>query len=165
MSHPRPSVIVRFLPLAYLAVLVGGCLAVRMFWHPFGEASRYQPPPFATAADARKTLTMPLPDEATNIRFAGYHEWIAMDEILRFDAPIDVCINHAIELYPNERFEVVSDEDLRRVLPPSASELPDSGWFDLANATDVVTIGSHAAPHGRVWVDRARGVFYSQRTD
>lgn len=82
------------------------------------EASIYESPMFANATEARKHLKIPLPDEAVNIRFAGCREWIAADDVLRFEAPVDVCLKHAGVMFPGTPLTPIASKDLPQASPP-----------------------------------------------
>jgi hypothetical protein len=44
-----------------------------------------------TLEQARKDLRFPLPDEASDIYYARYAQWISYDFIVKFKAPVEIC--------------------------------------------------------------------------
>ncbi len=137
------------------------------YFDPFRniEASIYESPVFVTSLEARKYLTILLPDEARNIQFAGYREWIAAEDLIRFEAPTDVCLKHAAMISTDMQLVPIITQDLAlSTTQPFGSNFKDSSWFDLAKATNVVHGGggSHKA---EIWIDQDRVVFYYHYTD
>ena len=149
--------------LLCLAAWLGGCWYVSSKAMP--EASIYESPVFATVAEARKHLSIPLPDEAKNIQFAGYREWIAAEDLMRFMAPVEVCLKHAAVISPGKQLTPLSAQELAiSTRQTFGRNFKDSSWFDLSKATNVVHVGggSHKA---EIWIDQDRGVFYYLYTD
>jgi hypothetical protein len=154
---------VLFFSMLGFALVVGACCFMPNPMHT--EASIYESPAFATATEARKHLAIALPDEATNIRFSGYRQWIAADDIMRFEAPVEVCLQHATMMLSGRKLEPLDGKDLAEVATrPISSNFQDVSWFDLAKATNVVHArgGSHQPA---IWIDQDRGTFYYHMTD
>jgi len=126
------------------------------------DASIYESPAFLTASEARKHIAVSLPDEATNIRFAGYREWIAADDYLRFEAPVDVCLKHAAVMMPKSPLQQHQDRSSSAGTHPSSLHLKDLSWFDLKRATNVVSARDGMKA---LFIDQDRGVFYYRFTD
>jgi hypothetical protein len=153
--------------LAFTLIGLAFFVASGIFLNPFRniEASIYESPVFANAAEARKHITISLPDEATNIRFAGYREWLAVEDLMRFEAPTDTCLKHAELVLPGKEILPINAEDLARAArQPFGSHFKDSSWFDLHKATNVVHI-SGGPSQAEIWIDQDRGVLYYRMTD
>jgi hypothetical protein len=127
-----------------------------------------------------------LPESASNVEFAFYGEWVALTELIRFEAPVEDCIATAqrwIEAYnkdnPNRTVQGI------RSLPDvvgvtklgDGPEIPVYGWPDIGTGPLQATwfkpqeirqgvvagnIGSHQPT---IWVDTDNGVFYYRYTD
>src|SRR5688500_1625741 len=77
---------------------------------PMNDLHVYEPAAFATAAEAAKGCGIPVPPEAKNIRVAGWSQWVAREDYLRFEAPAPVCLRHAAVLVPGEALAPVSSD-------------------------------------------------------
>ena len=67
-----------------------------------------------TIEQARKDLRFPLPDEASDIYYAHYAQWIAYDFIVKFKAPVEICKSHAMLLV--EQYNE-NEKDINRHIP------------------------------------------------
>lgn len=108
---------------------------------------------------------VPLPPEASNIRVAGYQQWIEFVQYVRFEAPVEVCLEYAAAVIPGAALQPVDEYQLERdARPLREGVLQNFGWFDLAEAQNVIG-ASRRGPHENVYVDQDRGVFYYRVTD
>src|SRR4029079_16400627 len=96
--------------IAVAVVLV--CVLVAVFNYFAPSLYVYEPPAFATAAEASKHIRMPFPPEATNIRFAEWAQFIAHEEYLRFEAPVPVCLRAAAALVQGEPLSPITADQL-----------------------------------------------------
>jgi hypothetical protein len=118
-----------------------------------------------SAAEAASFASIPIPPEATNIRIAGYSQWIQYEQYVRFEAPVAVCLRHAAAVVPGEPLTPVGQDELKSSrLPVRQDVFLDFSWFDLRNASSVAGAGGGPS-QPRVWVDQDRGVFYYRKTD
>ncbi len=141
--------------------LVGACSCIPNQTHT--DAPIYELPLFATAAEARKHIQVPLPDAASNIRYASYHEWVAAEVYLRFEAPVDVCLNQAAELLPKKSLSISANARANNLIPfPKSPQFKDLSWYDLGEVKNVV---SATEGHISIFIDQDRGVFYYHYTD
>lgn len=118
-----------------------------------------------TASEAESMTDLKLPPQATNIRAAQYRQWIEYAQYLRFEAPVDVCLQYASTVVPAAATQPADEFDLvsqARLIRPGAFE--DFSWFDLDKAQNAVTAGGGPS-QPQVWVDQNRGVFYYRKTD
>jgi hypothetical protein len=118
-----------------------------------------------SASKAESITGLKVPPEAANIRAATFHQWIETAQYLRFEAPVDVCLQYAslVNSGPvTQRADEYSLKDGVHLLRPEV--FGDFSWFDLDKAQDVVTDGGGPSVP-QVWVDRSRGVFYYRLTD
>jgi hypothetical protein len=122
--------------------------------------------------DARKGLMFPLPDEATEIQYACFSEWIAYEFVLKFKSPVEVCKSHALLLLKQHN-EEYPDRSVPVALTPIAG-LPESvtlhpsleaDWFDAFNIKQGVCAESFGSHDRAIWVDTERGLFYCRVTD
>lgn len=152
--------------IAVPAVVVAGVVAFRIATVPmYGDPHVHEPAAIATAADASEACGIPLPPEARNIRVAGWSQWIAHEDYLRFEAPVAVCLRHAAVLVPGTALAPVSAEQLAlEARRRDRGILRDLSWFDLGAARNVVGAGG-GSQCPRVWVDQVRGVLYYRLTD
>src|SRR5512140_1713690 len=120
----------------------------------------YEPAAFATAADAFQGCGIPIPPEAKNIRVAGWSQWIAHEDYVRFEAPVPVCLRHAAVLVPGEALAPVPPDRLAAdARPPQPGIFRDLSWFDLGAAQNVVGAGG-GSQRPQVWGGQNRGVLY-----
>lgn len=147
-----------FIGLIGYACFVASCY----FVDPFkSDNPIYESPVFATASEARKHVGTPLPDEAVNIQLASYREWIAAEDYLQFEAPVEVCLEHAAKLFPN--LQLAAEPIPEYFLPfPKNSHFQDLSWFDLGKAGSVLSVSQG---NKTIFIDQERGVFYYHMTD
>ncbi len=130
---------------------------------PFHDFRVYEPALFETAADAGSGSLFPL--EAKNIRVASWSHWIAHEQYMRFEAPVPVCLQHAVVLVSGEELEPVPADQLASDdIPPASGIFRDITWFDLGAAQNVVGAGG-GSNRPQVWVDQNRGVLYYRLLD
>lgn len=106
-----------------------------------------------------------IPPTATQIRIAGYRQWLQYERYIRFEAPVADCENTASSILAGEALTPVGAEELSFVVTTvRPSVFRDFSWFDLQNAKNVVT-GGGGPGKPYVWIDRDRGVFYYKVAD
>ncbi len=117
--------------------------------------------------EARKTCPIPLPDAAREIRYATYRFFASHETLVRFEAPADVCRQHA--------HTVVADWKRNLLDPPTKEPLPlvklsgnppslkstrlDAPWFDIQNIKN----GFHSGGITGIpefWIDTDRNIFF-----
>ena len=122
---------------------------------------------------ARKELKLPLPDEATDIYYAHYHQMISYMFMVKFSAPLDVCKSHALDII--QRFNE-NNPDLHINLEFSAIAEPPAGdgnlapplnvtWFDTHNIKNGFMIAGNGLSQPSIWIDADRNLFYYSLTD
>jgi len=136
-----------------------------------------------TVTEARGCVSVPLPDEASDISFYGYRCWQAVNDNLRFHAPQKVCLSHLKTIFDDwaksgefHKVDAAATQPTtitrqERPRPPSNTDHSatrrgdsDRAWFN----PDDIRNGVHAGggPHTpEVWVDLDRGIFYYRMTD
>ena len=139
------------------------------------ETGAYEPPMFATAAEAIKACGIKLPAEARNVRVVTRKEWLEYEEYVRFEGPVSACLSHASDVVKGEPLLPIPSSGLQRqagpiMFPPpapprkgdplSAGIGQEPGWWDLSSAINVVGAGGDAPDKPQVWVDQTRGVYY-----
>jgi hypothetical protein len=136
----------------------------------------YQTPKPLSVEEARRRLTLPLPDSAKNVQFASYREWVAALDFLRFEAPVaDCCIiakkivaQHNAEnpdrqvkgLRPLDRTDRNNDPEVMSTSSPLS--VP---WFDPQSIQKGFVAGETHSNTPSIWIDAEHGVFYYQYTD
>jgi hypothetical protein len=141
------------------------------------ETRVYEPPMFATGAEATKACGIKLPAEARNVQVVTRKEWLEYEEYVRFEGPVSACLSHASDVVDGEPLLPVPASQLqpRNGLPSTAASEgpiqpgnfgprpiglgPAPGWFDLSSAINVVGAGG-GSRKPQVWVDQTRGVYY-----
>lgn len=117
--------------------------------------------------EARKTCPIPLPDAATNIRYATYRFFASHETLVRFEAPPDVCRQHV--------HTVVADWKSNLLDPPTKEPRPltkltgsppslkstrlEAPWFDIQNIKN----GFHSGGITGIpefWIDTDRNLFF-----
>jgi hypothetical protein len=161
------------------ALLVWGYSALRSFLaHDefFGSAGK-----FVTKADspltleqARNNLRFPLPDEASDIYYAHYSQWIAYDFIVKFKAPVETCKSHAmllVEQYNKNEGNVDRRIPLKFIditEPPLMEQIDQTlnvDWFDVHNIKNGLMISGNNPSQPSIWIDVDRNLFYYRLTD
>ncbi len=122
--------------------------------------------------EARSQVSFPLPDEAVNIMFAEYQEWMAYEFLLKFEAPVDACKAHArLLLKQDNRDNPDSPVSVElRPLTASPQAVPPSPplnatWFDVENIEQGLTGGEGGSHRPTIWIDTERGLVYYLLTD
>lgn len=163
--------------IASCALLFGGFSIIRSFLiHDefLGPADN-----FVTKVDfpltleqARKHLTFPLPDEATDIYYAHYAQWIAYDFMVKFTAPFEQCKSHAIyliEKYNEENPDRKMPSELTIIaelpLPEDTSDPINITWFDVHNIKNGFIIATGGSLQPTIWIDADRNTFYYRLMD
>ncbi len=117
---------------------------------------------------------IPLPPTARNIRYRLRRQWIELDETVRFEAPVDVCIAHADTVIKacQARFGSeypVEQKTLAKMHPPEGAmnsyRSSSPAWFDVWNIVNGLEAGGGGTLRPKIWIDTDRGVFYYQLTD
>ena len=139
-------------------------MVVWFAWEMFGLHVE-EPRGPVSASKAQSFAAIRIPAEATNIRIAGFRQWIQYQQFVRFEAPNAVCLRTATEIVPGEKLVAVSSDELAHVSGPVRKGVfHDFSWFDLRKATNVVEAGGGPSKP-RVWVDQDRGIFYYCKGD
>jgi len=132
--------------------------------------------PLSLAQARQKNCPIDLPNGADNVCFAAYSEWLAFEVYVKFDAPLDICKCHAIQLLKKHN-EKVPDRavplELRILKAPLYPIKPgpplNIRWFDL----DAIKHGFFAGGEGPnsgahqpfIWIDSDGNTFYYLCTD
>jgi hypothetical protein len=168
VTRKKRSAIIVLVCLGLIAIPLAWCVGGWLSW---GSPVEWGPMSVGQAR-AKLAASLPefpaLPDEARNVRYAGWGAGVGYEDCLRFEAPPEVCKAYA------ERFTrdwVDEDEwpctlkELRdRPQPVRLSELR-IGWFDIHQITrGFATVDSYPMRR-EVWVDMDRGVFYWKDSD
>lgn len=163
-----------------LGILLLASGAALFFTHQFTESLFNAPPEdFAHALSepislevARQELGIPLPENATNILYAQYAQWIAYEFMLKFEAPLDVCKSHALLLI--ERHNTNAPDRLvpagLRKLKETPAAIPPSPplnvtWFDVHKIKKGFVGGAFGSHQPTIWIDADRGILYYRYTD
>ena len=117
-------------------------------------------------AEAEALCPIALPEGATNIQYAVWSLWQASQTFVRFEAPVEVCLQHAEDILKSY------SRNLERVLTHTNASGPISmpllispgalnlTWFDLPKFTAGLEYKLITMPTPTVWVDTNRGCFY-----
>ena len=119
---------------------------------------------------ANRGIKFPLPVNARNIQYADYGFGMAFTLLVRFDAPVADCLEHAetvLRWHDKDRDKVVSypREEVDHVETVNAFMLEPAPWFNPSSITHGLHIGGPGSSVPEIWVDRDRGVFYYKETD
>jgi len=127
----------------------------------FSETIRQDAP--LTVERARQIgCPIPLPEDATRVRFAVYHHWGKSETYLRFNADTAICKEWVATILDANKG---SPEQVRLqniTTPPvikSWGELGPLTWFNISR----IMVGSFSTggPRGpEIWIDNDRGIFY-----
>lgn len=122
-----------------------------------------------TVEEARQKIKIPLPNEAAQILFAEYSQFIAHETYLKFEAPLEICQSHAVTLlneFNTENQPIKLEPITTRLEDISISkELGKLRWFDIQNIKNGF-IGVIKGQHGPVvYIDSDRNIFYYLYTD
>ena len=177
MNKKTKGTIIILIVIAFSALLFWGFLAIRSFLaHDefFGAAENFitKVDSPITLEQARKDLKFPLPNEASDIYYAHYAQWIAYNFMIKFQAPIEICKSHAIcliEKYNKENPDKkITPELIEIIEPPFPAETGppfNITWFDVHNIKNGFEIGTGAIHQPSIWIDSDRNLFYYRLTD
>lgn len=119
--------------------------------------------------DAREKCPIALPDGAANIRFFERGQWIAYTSLVKFEAPVEICKQHARNLLESHNMENSDRNPISTQLQKLSSRPTKktfyTEWFDVHNIEKGLCggkIGSHCP---QIWIDEERGIFYYCYTD
>lgn len=157
-----------------LIVLVGGGLVLYLAFRPDITQS-VQP---ETVEQARKhdvsMIGIPLPDSAKNVQYAFFSQWIALLELVRFEAPEEDCraVAEAIVAKYNVECPDRKIPGLRSIncvpepdQPTVGRELLSAPWFTPQTIRTGLVAGACGGRQPMVWIDTQRGVLYYRRAD
>jgi hypothetical protein len=157
---PQPKTKSRSKLYSGLAILA----AIGLFAWSLAGLHVHEPAGPVSAAEAKDFTRIEIPPEATNIRIAGFHQWIQYEQFLRFEAPAEVCLRTARRVQPNVKLARCDEFDLKHVDSVRKDVYHDLTWFDLQQGVEVYGAGGGPG-EPRLWVDTRRGVFYLKKTD
>jgi len=114
---------------------------------------------------------IPLPETATNVRFAIYRHWGEHDVYVKFKDDSTVCRNWAdtaVSAYATENHEKAPKVELQRVTTapatPSWGGVGPLRWFNIERIVDGATwSGGHDEP--TIWVDDDHDLFFYRVTN
>src|SRR5256885_5428027 len=98
----------------WLVVLVLLCVLGLFAWELLALHVQ-EPSSPVSASEAKAFAAIEIPPEAANIRIAGFRQWIAFEQLLRFVAPADVCMRTARAILPGEKLELCDDFETKRM--------------------------------------------------
>jgi len=149
---------------------------VRFVRDPFGppEIVREEKPLAVEQARA-KNCPILLPDDAKNVQFASFSEFIAYDIMVRFEAPPNEgrdWAQHLVDLDAKEHKQPSTKIRLdpfnpkaMQVSDPQAMDLGPVPWFDTTHITNGVTAIVPIGNYCQIYIDDQRGIFYYLQTD
>lgn len=144
--------------LSILGVLLLG------IWELFGLHIT-EPTAPVSVKKASSFANISIPSEATNIRIAGYRQWIEFNQFVRFEAPPAICLKTAEKILHDEKLYPSAPAEYTDFHGPLRDDVfKYFSWFDLRKAKNVVT-GTIHGPETQVWVDQDRGIFYFCKSD
>ena len=127
-------------------------------WDERGQVDHYSAP--MTVEQARAAgCPIPLPPEAKNVRFGIVATPTQTSNLVRFEAPVEVCRAHMKEVIKTKEGRSPILAPLQGKPEPVESSLKNSTWFDISKIAHGET-ASFENILGRVWIDADRGVFY-----
>lgn len=126
-----------------------------------------------TVHQARECLRYPFPDTAAKIQYASYREGVAVNDVLRFEAPVADCLAAAQEIidrHVRERPDLVNcaTHGSTATLPTTSGPpgLPLSApWFTPHQIQNGQAFGWHGSHCPTIYVDTDRGVLYYELSD
>jgi hypothetical protein len=157
-------------------LFLGGYLCVTLIEalrYPFDHPSIVESQGRLTLAEAKNQLDVVFPDSAHDIQFACYRQWIAIEDFIRFEAPIDDCISFAEQTiarhnsaHPDRPIPGLSPiTDVGNSGEISRSTELSTEWFDLAAIRNGFASGGVGSHMPQLWIDSDRGVVYFKYTD
>jgi hypothetical protein len=159
-----------------IGILVGGYLALTLFgwlFAPYGPPSIIESHGKLNLADAKKQFDLPYPDSAHDIQFASYAQWIAIEDFVRFEAPLDDCIDFAQKTIARHNAanpdrpaaELHPITDVSNCAELASSKELTTDWFDLCSIRNGLAGGSLDSHIPQLWIDTDRGVVYFKYSD
>lgn len=123
-----------------------------------------------SVAEARQQLQFPFPDTASNVQFSSYREFLAAEDFVRFQAPVDDCIATAEEIVGAHNRSRPSDQvaGVRVLTADHPSEFQSEGtpaWFTPHTIEEGFIAGEEGSHMPLIWIDTARGYFFYQYGD
>lgn len=125
-----------------------------------------------TLEEARTKLTVALPDNSSNIMFAGYSEFMAYEFYLKFEAPVEVCKKHSQEMIDNyydrnpggrRKISLGKLKNIPRINPDPV--FGNLAWFDVNKTKKGYQAGTTGHDEPLIIIDSNRGVFYYMLMD
>jgi len=123
-----------------------------------------------TVAQANAQFPPGVPNSAKNIRYAAYNEWMAVLEVVRFEAPADDCIAHAERIIADFNAQN-PDRTIPGLRPMNAVPEVDRStplsldWFSPESIKHGLVGGESNSHTPVIWIDTDKGVFYYQYSD
>lgn len=138
-------------------------------WHTDGPIS-------AEEANKRFSMHLPFPTGAKNVQVAGYSQFVAFEEVARFEASPEVCSEYALALLRAHNAKWATDPrmnvpvELRPLDKPpervKTDPLVPAQWFDVEKIRRGFVAGGRSPSHTPcIWIDAERGIFYYHITD
>lgn len=160
-------------------LLLGGYFTIRYFLaHDefLGPAENFITKTDAplTLEQARNKINFSFPDEASDIYYAHYSQWIAYEFFVRFNASAEVCKSRALLLIEQYNSNENNTQrhiplEFKQITKPPAKEVIDHPlniiWFDVHNIKNGFTIGGNNPSQPFIWIDVDRNLFYYRLTD
>ena len=153
-------------------LFLGGVVILAGIWFLKGPdiLERYEKPMTYDEAVKGKHLRFPFPKSAHHIQYALYGDWQAYDCRVRFEAPVQDCLDHmaTVIAWNDQPYHRKSDyprTEVTRVDPVGAGYLEEIPWFDVDAIHHGIALGKSASHTPRIWVDTDRGVFYFAESD
>jgi len=159
-------------PVARWVAFVAGCvLCAGCVWAIFlpHETKTSQP----VTLDHAGGCPIPLPPTAHSIQFYERSQFNFFSEFVRFEAPVDDCIEHvqSVRAAWGKEVDYLRDRfgPLRSLAepPPARTIAQERGvtWFDPQNIREGLAAGGGGSGIPMIWVDTERGVFYYELSD
>ena len=121
---------------------------------------------------ARQDLKFPLPDEASDIYYAHYHQMISYMFMVKFSAPIEICKSHAIDTIqrfngnnPDRQINLEFSAITEPLSSAESNPILNVTWFDAHNIKNGLMIGVMGAMQPMIWIDTDRNLFYYEIMD
>jgi hypothetical protein len=165
MTRKKTAIIIVLGCLGVMAIPLAWCVGVWVLWDPRVE---HGPMSVGEARTKLPGCLLPLPDEARNVRYAGWGAGVGYEDCVRFEAPPSVCQAYAEQVTRDwvdwQKRPRVLKELPGRPEPVRLSELR-IGWFDIHEIARGFTTVDQVPATAEVWVDMDRGVFYRMERD
>ncbi|MEO6052890.1 MAG: hypothetical protein ABIP97_02660 [Chthoniobacterales bacterium] len=132
---------------------------------------RYDKP--MTYEQAKKVVgDFPLPDSCRNVTYGIYADWQAYTCLVRFEAPVDVCIKQidTVLAWDNQvykRDKSYGREEIGKTVQGDTSTgwLKEVPWFKPGTIKRGIYTGENSSHIPQIWVDTEKGVFYYKEED